>query len=133
MAKKKKRSDASPADDEPVDFESALRDVESIVHKLENGEADLTESLQHYEMGIKRLKQCHQLLHQAERRVTLLSGFDADGNPVADDFDVQESHPDSSEQKTAKSGGAKPRKRRSKGAIDRSEDKSEVDDTPGLF
>lgn len=71
-------------DGEPAaeDFEKSVEEIEQIVTKLESGELNLTDSLSNYELGIKRLKQCHQLLESAEQKVSLLSGFDADGDPV---------------------------------------------------
>ena len=44
-------------------------------------------ALAQYEEGVKLLKQCHGLLAFAERRIELLSGVDADGNPVVQPFD----------------------------------------------
>lgn len=64
-----------------------MAEVEEIVGRLENGQLDLAESLDQYQRGIETLKECHQLLAVAERRITLLSGFDADGNPVTSPFD----------------------------------------------
>jgi exodeoxyribonuclease VII small subunit len=81
---KKRPSKAQASQDEIVDFETAMADVERIVSDLEGGELDLTEALRRYEEGVGRLKRCHTILNEAERRVTLLSGFDADGNPVAE-------------------------------------------------
>jgi exodeoxyribonuclease VII small subunit len=69
----------SPA--EP-DFEKALQRLEEIVGLLEEGEIGLSEALARYEEGVKLLRQCHDLLERAERRIELLSGVDAEGNPV---------------------------------------------------
>lgn len=74
----------------PRRFESALDEIEQIVMNLERGELDLGESLSQYQKGIETLKECHQLLTEAERKITLLSGFDADGNPVSTSFDESE-------------------------------------------
>jgi len=71
---------------EPPSFEQALEQLERLVHQLEEGEIGLAEALDHYEMGIGLLKQCYGLLHRAERRIELLSGVDASGNPVAETF-----------------------------------------------
>jgi exodeoxyribonuclease VII small subunit len=68
-------------------FESALNEIEVIVSNLEQGDFDLDESLAQYQKGIETLKECHQLLSAAERRITLLSGFDSEGNPVTNCFD----------------------------------------------
>lgn len=74
--------------DDGPDFENSLAEVERIVAGLESGELDLTESLQQYETGIKQLKRCHAMLDSAEQKVSLLSGFDADGNPITEPIDV---------------------------------------------
>ncbi len=129
MAKKKRKAvgdkDERPGVDSSIDFEQALADVESIVGKLESGELGLTDSLQQYERGIKRLKQCHALLRQAERRVTLLSGVDDEGNPITEAFDVDENGGVSSgSRKSAK-------KRPPRGGGPDTQDS--VDDLPGLF
>lgn len=111
MAKKKASSPktASPKLKKPVDFESSLAEVEQIVRQLETGELNLTESLGQYELGIKRLKQCHQVLEAAEQRVSQLAGFDADGNPIQHSLD---------DSKNASSGTSS---------------SPSVDDKPGLF
>jgi exodeoxyribonuclease VII small subunit len=83
MAKKKSASaKTGKTEAPPVDFETALAEVERIVSELEGGSLNLTESLQQYEKGIQYLRQCHTILGAAERKVTLLAGFDADGNPL---------------------------------------------------
>lgn len=126
MAKKKRKSvgDQDEANsDSPIDFEQALADVESIVGKLESGELGLTESLQQYEIAIKRLKQCHSLLEKAQRRVTLLSGIDEDGHTTEETFDVDE---------VDSPGNKSLRKRRPPGEGGAAQRES-VDDLPGLF
>jgi exodeoxyribonuclease VII small subunit len=77
-------NDPSPA--QPT-FEDALRRLEEIVHLLEEGEIGLSESLERYEEGVKLLRQSFDLLQRAERRIELLSGMDAEGNPVTQPFD----------------------------------------------
>jgi exodeoxyribonuclease VII small subunit len=82
MAKKKSvKSDESPG------FEASLAELEKIVHELEEGQIGLEESLARYEQGVKLLRRCHGLLSKAERRIELLSGVDADGNPVTQPMD----------------------------------------------
>lgn len=112
MAKKKATSpkSAAPKPNKSVDFESSLAEVERIVMQLETGELNLTESLGQYELGIKRLKQCHQVLEAAEQRVSQLAGFDADGNPIHQSLDDSTAGPTGP--------GSSP---------------SSVDDKPGLF
>ncbi len=69
-----------PTQEQPV-FEQSLKELEVIVGKLESGKLGLEESLEQYESGMKHLKQCNELLRSAERRIALVTGLDADGNP----------------------------------------------------
>ncbi len=127
-----------------LNFESALAEVEEIVESLESGDTDLTQSLTQYEVGIKRLKQCHSLLQKAERRITLLSGFDADGNPVTEPFETDDAPPLEAKRKSrsSKQGARKSRSRSARETTSSETDASEpsgeepdsvVDDSPGLF
>lgn len=75
--------------EQPLSFEAALAKLEAILRALEDGEAGLDESLAHYEQGVKLIRQCHELLERAERRIELLSGVDADGNPIVAPLDDQ--------------------------------------------
>jgi exodeoxyribonuclease VII small subunit len=75
----------------PKDFEAALVRLEAIVHALEDGDLGLAGALGQYEEGVKLLKHCYGLLQRAERRIELLCGTDAQGNPVAEPFDDQSS------------------------------------------
>ena len=146
MAKKKSRRSAADenikADENGqskiVDFEDALSEVQQIVAKLEGGEAGLGESLELYEAGIKRLKECHALLRTAERKISLLSGFDADGNPITEPLDHASDETLEEKQK------ARPRRRRSRTPQkadngtdfrqdDDDSDSATVDDGPALF
>lgn len=68
-------------------FEQALGAIESIVRELEEGQLGLDDALARYERGVRLLRQCHEQLQQAERRIELLSGVDAEGNPVAAPLD----------------------------------------------
>jgi exodeoxyribonuclease VII small subunit len=75
-----------PASD-PLRFEDAVKRLEEIVHSLEEGDLGLNESLQRYEEGVKLLRQSYELLQGVERRIELLSGVDAEGNPITQPFD----------------------------------------------
>lgn len=119
MAKKKvkvKKSDAS--------FEDSLSELETIVSQLEAGELGLGESLEQYEQGVSHLKTCQQLLEKAERKIELLSGVDADGNPVTRPFD--ESETETLDQKAT----ARSKRRSAKGSTGGT---SGVDDGQSLF
>ncbi len=114
----------------PRRFESALDEIEVIVMNLERGELDLGESLAQYQKGIETLKECHQLLSDAERRITLLSGFDADGNPVSTSFDESEMTLD---EKQAKRGSRRTAERKSNRSAVSDEGEENEDASPGLF
>lgn len=67
-------------------FEQALGRLEQLVHDLEEGRLGLAEGLARYEEGIKLLRQCYELLENAERRIELLSRVGARGEPVTEPF-----------------------------------------------
>ena len=83
LAKKDPKSD--PA--RQPSFEQALDKLEGIVHRLEQGEIGLNEALARYGQGVKLLRRCYELLEKAERRIELLSGVDAEGNPITTPLD----------------------------------------------
>ena len=76
------------AEETDLKFEVAVNQLEKIVDLLERGQPDLAESLANYEAGIRLLSQCYGLLDRAERSVALLTGVDAEGNPVTAHFDA---------------------------------------------
>ncbi len=86
---KKKTADNSVDEPQPT-FEESLERLEQIVRQLEQGRLGLSESLEVYGEGIKHLKQCYQTLESAERRIELLAGVDAQGNPLTQPFDDTE-------------------------------------------
>ena len=111
-------------------FEDSLAELESIVAELESGKLGLSEALGRYEQGVRHLRVCQQLLQRAERRIELLSGVDADGNPIKQSLDDREL--DSLEAKAAARGqrrtsGAKSPSGRSPGRDD------DMDDPGRLF
>jgi exodeoxyribonuclease VII small subunit len=82
------KTDSPPAaaTEPPLTFEQSLEQLEQIVRQLEEGQLGLTESLERYEQGVKHLRQCSQALEVAERKIELLVGVDAAGNPVTESF-----------------------------------------------
>ncbi len=54
------------------DFEAALRELEMLVEKMEQGELSLEDSLSHFERGVKLSRTCQQALKAAEQKVELL-------------------------------------------------------------
>ena len=95
MSKKK----SSPREECASSFEDSLKELEKIVAELESGKLGLSDALARYEEGVKHLKGCQQLLEMAERKIELLSGVDADGNPITERFEETDS--DSLEGKAA--------------------------------
>ncbi|MFI4876662.1 MAG: exodeoxyribonuclease VII small subunit, partial [Blastopirellula sp. JB062] len=118
MAKKKvaREAAASPA------FEEELATLEKLVRRLESGEAGLEESLKLYEEGVGKLKSCYGLLERAERKIEVLSGFSADGEPVTEDFDEGETT-------LAEKAGSRSKRRVSK---PRTDEGDEIDGGPRL-
>jgi exodeoxyribonuclease VII small subunit len=86
MAKRKPAAEGENAGS----FEQSLEELEKIVSELESGKLGLAEALARYEQGVGHLKGCQQLLEHAERKIELLSGVDADGNPITQPFDEAE-------------------------------------------
>ena len=54
------------------DLEQALRELESLVNKMEAGELSLDESLKHFERGVALTRACQKALSEAEQRVKIL-------------------------------------------------------------
>lgn len=75
-------------DAEPVEFEAAMAEVETIVEALERGGPDLNGALASYARGIDLLAACQKTLDRAERSVALLTGVAEDGEPVTAPFDA---------------------------------------------
>ena len=53
-------------------FEDAMRELEDIVKRLENGDLPLEESLKIFEKGIALSRFCFNKLEEAEKRVSIL-------------------------------------------------------------
>lgn len=64
-----------------LSFEDALRELESVVHRLESGEATLDESIRLYEQGDRLRRRCAERLDEAQARVEAIR-LDADGRPA---------------------------------------------------
>jgi exodeoxyribonuclease VII small subunit len=56
-----------------VDFEQALRELETVVEKLEHGDLPLEESLRHFERGVALTRECQAALKAAEARIEILT------------------------------------------------------------
>ena len=54
-------------------FEDLLAELESIVGELEGGQIGLDAALEKYEKGIAALRQCHEVLRAAEKKIEILT------------------------------------------------------------
>ena len=52
-----------------IDFESSLKELESIVKKLEDENINLEDSVKSFEAGINLVKECQKQLEDAELKV----------------------------------------------------------------
>lgn len=68
------------ADIKDMTFERALKELESIVGRLERGDVELEESIAIYERGEALRDHCDRLLKQAEAKVEKLT-FGQNGQP----------------------------------------------------
>jgi exodeoxyribonuclease VII small subunit len=73
-------------------FEAALAEIQQVLESLEDGSVGLEESLQRFERGTALLRHCYELLESAERRIEILTGRDAQGQPVTAAFDSEATH-----------------------------------------
>jgi exodeoxyribonuclease VII small subunit len=64
-----------------MSFEEAMKALEEVVKRLDQGEVPLEESIRLYERGAELKKRCEAKLKEAEEKVALLV-LDADGNPT---------------------------------------------------
>jgi len=80
MAENDQTGGARHSDISAMSFERALKELESIVHRLERGDVELEESIAIYERGEVLKTRCDQLLKQAEAKVEKLT-LGADGQP----------------------------------------------------
>ena len=78
-----------------VKFEDALKGLEAIVERLENGDLSLDETLSEYENGIKLYKQCVVLLENAEKKIQILVK-DENGIRRTKDFEIGSAQSDNS-------------------------------------
>ncbi|MDO4575982.1 MAG: exodeoxyribonuclease VII small subunit [Planctomycetia bacterium] len=67
-------------------FEDHFTRLEQVVHALEEGNTTLDDSLALYSEGVELLKACHDQLANAKRKIALLTGVDAEGNPTVREF-----------------------------------------------
>ena len=71
-----------------LNFEQAMTRLDEIVTALERGEAPLDEAMKLFEEGSRLMRECTQMLDQAEQKVTLLTAG-ADGMPQEQPFEEE--------------------------------------------
>jgi exodeoxyribonuclease VII small subunit len=75
------KPDVKHADIRDMTFERALKELETIVHRLERGDVELEESIAIYERGEQLKEHCDRLLKQAEAKVEKIT-LGASGTPT---------------------------------------------------
>ena len=53
-------------------FEQSLKELESLVEKMEQGDLSLEDSLSHFERGVELSRACQKALKEAEQKVEIL-------------------------------------------------------------
>lgn len=67
-------------------FEQSLKRLEEIVHQLEEGEVSLATSIDLFEEGMSRARQCNSFLHSAKERIQVLLENEQ-GEPILTPFE----------------------------------------------
>jgi exodeoxyribonuclease VII small subunit len=78
----------TPKEAPKLDFETAMRDLEALVERLEKGDLPLEESLAAFEQGVMLTRSCQTALKEAEQKVEIL--LKRAGEPSLTDFDAQD-------------------------------------------
>jgi exodeoxyribonuclease VII small subunit len=76
------------ATEAPLDFETAMRDLEELVERLEQGDLSLEESLAAFERGVMLTRACQTALKEAEQKVEIL--LKKAGEPAVEEFTPDE-------------------------------------------
>ena len=86
MAAKKSQKDQ--AEKEAPSFEGSIVELQNIVGQLEDGSLPLEESMEQFERGISLLRNCYQVLEQAEQRIEVLTSVSEEGTVETETFDA---------------------------------------------
>lgn len=76
MAKKSANLDVK------IDFEGAMRELEELVDRMEQGDLSLEQSLKDFERGVALTRTCQQALQEAEQKVQILMRKDEDAGLI---------------------------------------------------
>jgi exodeoxyribonuclease VII small subunit len=88
-------------------FEGSIVELQNIVGQLEDGSLPLEESMEQFERGISLLRNCYQVLEQAEQRIEVLTSVAEDGTVETESFDASATF-DSAASQTKSGGSDKP-------------------------
>jgi len=55
-----------------LNFEQSLKELETLVEKMEQGDLSLEDALKHFERGVELTRACQQALKEAEQKVEIL-------------------------------------------------------------
>ncbi|MEQ8370736.1 MAG: exodeoxyribonuclease VII small subunit [Alphaproteobacteria bacterium] len=81
-----------PDDIKSMSFEDALKELETIVDRLERGEAKLDDSIRAYERGAALKRHCQARLEEARSKVEKIT-LASDGAPQTEPFDGDSASP----------------------------------------
>ena len=70
-------------------FEQSLKELESLVEKMEQGDLSLEDSLSHFERGVQMSRACQTALKEAEQKVEIL--MQKNGQDEITAFDSEDS------------------------------------------
>ena len=65
-----------------LDYEAAVKELEALVERLEDGDISLEESLKLYERGVLLTRDCQESLQAAEQKVQMLLQQSGQSNMV---------------------------------------------------
>lgn len=77
---------AKMSEEKEINFEEAMKKLESIANELEGGNLNLDESVQKFEEGMNLSKRCNEILEQAEKRISILIN---DGDNISEKDFIQ--------------------------------------------
>lgn len=63
-------------DIEKMEFEEAMRELEEILIKMDNGEVSLKESVDLFERGSALKRHCEKILNEAQLRISKISSVE---------------------------------------------------------
>ena len=73
---------------EKINFEEAIKKLETIANELETGNLSLDDTITKFEEGIKLSNQCTKMLDEAEKKISIL--IKKDNEIIEEDFSVED-------------------------------------------